>query len=144
MKFTDFDKKIQDDVIQLFNQHVVAAADIIKKDGELLPMLMIPDTKQLVSLQPADGNTDVDKAYACAIEKLKQQTFSYALFSYSTQLGLATGQVCDALKTLIFTADGTEFCFFTPYVRKGLFKKTLTLGKTVLGEISQNVFDQQA
>ena len=104
-------------------------------------MLMIPDSNQLVSLQSRDGSVDVDKAYATVVEKLKNEAFTYALFSYSTRIGLAAGGETDALKTYIFTQNGIEVSFYTPFAVKGLFKKTINVEKSILAEIKENVFD---
>ena len=104
-------------------------------------MLMIPDTNQLISLQSKDDSVDVDKAYAHVVEMLKKENFAYAFFSYSTRVGLATGGESDALKTYIFTSNGTEVSFYTPFAIKGLFKKTINVEKTIFAEIKENIFD---
>ena len=67
--------------------------------------------------------------------------FTYALFSYSTRIGLAAGGETDALKTYIFTQNGIEVSFYTPFTVKGLFKKTINVEKSILAEIKENVFD---
>ena len=141
MKFSDLDNVTQEKMIELLNNHVAVSADILKQDRCLIPMLMIPNTNQLVSLQSRDGSVDVDKAYALVIEKLKNETFTYALFSYSTRIGLATGGESDALKTYIFTSNGIEVSFYTPFAIKGLFKKTINVEKTIFSEIKENIFD---
>ena len=140
MKFTDLDNQVQEKIIELLNNHIAASASILKKDKHLIPMLMIPDSNQLISLQSRDGKDDVDKAYKIVIDKLKTEQFSYALFSYSTRIGLAAGGECDALKTYIFTSNGIETSFYTPYVVKGFVKKTINVEKTILIEIKENIF----
>ena len=106
MKFSELDTAAQESIIDLLNNHIASSADILKQDRCLIPMLMIPDSHQLVSLQSRDGSVDVDKAYAAVVGKLKNEAFTYALFSYSTRIGLAAGGETDALKTYIFTQNG--------------------------------------
>lgn len=141
MKFSDFDNVTQEKMIELLNDHIAVTADILKQDRCLIPMLMIPNTNQLVSLQSRDGAVDIDKAHALVIEKLKNETFEYALFSYSTRIGLATGGESDALKTYIFTSNGIEVSFCTPFAIKGLLKKTVNVEKTIFLGIKENIFD---
>ena len=139
MNFSELDTAVQESIIDLLNNHIVSAAGILKQDRCLVPMLMIPDSNQLVSLQSRDGSVDVDKAYAAVVGKLKDEAFTYALFSYSTQIGLTTGGVSDALKTYIFTKNGIEVSFYTPFAVKGLFKKKINVEKSILAEIKENV-----
>ena len=141
MKFSELDTAVQESIIDLLNNHIASSADILKQDRCLIPMLMIPDSNQLVSLQSRDGSVDVDRAYATVVEKLKNEAFIYALFSYSTRIGLAAGGETDALKTYIFTQNGIEVSFYTPFTVKGLFKKTINIEKSILAEIKENVFD---
>ena len=141
MKFSELDTAVQESIIALLNNHIAATADILKQDRCLIPMLMIPDSNQLVSLQSRDGSVDVDKAYTAVVGKLKNEAFTYALFSYSTRIGLATGGETDALKTYIFTQNGIEVSFYTPFTLKGLFKKTINIEKSILAEIKDNIFD---
>ena len=141
MKFSELDTAVQESIIALLNNHIASTADILKQDRCLIPMLMIPDSNQLVSLQSRDGSVDVDKAYATVVGKLKDEAFTYALFSYSTRIGLATGGETDALKTYIFTQNGIEVSFYTPFTLKGLFKKTINIEKSILAEIKDNIFD---
>ena len=141
MNFAELDTTIQDKIVDLLNNHIASTADILKQDRCLIPMLVIPDTNQLVSLQSRDGSVDVDKAYATVVGKLKNEAFTYALFSYSTRIGLATGEETDALKTYIFTQNGIEVSFYTPFTVKGLFKKSINVEKSILAEIKENIFD---
>ena len=141
MTFAEFDNTTQEKIIDLLNNHIATTADILKQDRCLIPMLMIPDSNQLVSLQSRDGSVDVDRAYAAVVGKLKNESFTYALFSYSTRIGLAAGGETDALKTYIFTQNGIEVSFYTPFAVKGLFKKTINVEKSILAEIKENVFD---
>ena len=141
MNFSELDTAVQESIIDLLNNHIASTADILKQDRFLIPMLMIPDTNQLVSLQSRDGSVDVDKAYATVVGKLKNEAFTYALFSYSTRIGLATGEETDALKTYIFTQNGIEVSFYTPFTVKGLFKKSINVEKSILAEIKENIFD---
>ena len=141
MKFSELDTAVQESIIALLNNHIASTADILKQDRCLIPMLMIPDSNQLVSLQSRDGSVDVDKAYTTVVGKLKDEAFTYALFSYSTRIGLAAGGETDALKTYIFTQNGIEVSFYTPFTVKGLFKKTINVEKSILAEIKENVFD---
>ena len=141
MKFSELDTTVQESIVDLLNNHIVSAAGILKQNRCLVPMLMIPDSNQLVSLQSRDGSVDVDKAYTTVVGKLKDEAFTYALFSYSTRIGLAAGGETDALKTYIFTQNGIEVSFYTPFAFKGLFKKTINVEKSILAEIKENVFD---
>ena len=140
MTFAELDTTTQEKIIDLLNNHIASTANILKQDRCLIPMLMIPDTKQLVSLQSRDGYVDVDKAYTAVVEKLKNEAFTYALFSYSTRVGLATGGETDALKTCIFTKEGLEVSFYTPFTVKGLFKKVINVEKSIFGEIKENIW----
>ena len=141
MKFSELDTAVQESVIDLLNNHIASSADILKQDRCLIPMLMIPESNQLISLQSRDGSVDVDKAYDAVVGKLKNEVFTYALFSYSTRIGLAAGDETDALKTYIFTQNGIEVSFYTPFTVKGLFKKSINVEKSILAEIKENVFD---
>ncbi len=141
MTFAELDNATQENIVDLLNNHIAATADILKQDRCLIPMLMIPDSNQLVSLQSRDGSVDVDKAYAAVVKKLKNEAFTYALFSYSTRIGLAAGGGADALKTYIFTQSGIEVSFYTPFEVKGLFKKTINVEKSILAGIKENIFD---
>ena len=140
MNFSELDAAVQESILDLLDNHIATTADILKQDRCLVPMLRIPDSNQLVSLQSKDGSVDVDRAYAAVIGKLKNEAFTYALFSYSTRIGLAAGGETDALKTYIFTRDGTEVSFYTPFAVKGLFKKTVHVEKSILAEIKEAVF----
>lgn len=104
-------------------------------------MLIIFDSRQLFSLQPKNDETDVDKAYAFVVDKLKKESFSYALFSYSTQIELENSKISNAIKTYIFTAQGIEISFYTPYSLKGLLRKSINVEKTIFGGIKEHVFD---
>lgn len=141
MKFAELDIATQEKIVEMLNNHIAATAGILKQDRCLMPMLMIPDSNQLVSLQSIDGSVDVDKAYAAVVGKLKNEAFTYALFSYSTRIGLAAGGKTDALKTYIFTQNGIEVSFYTPFTVKGLFKKSIVVEKSVLAEVKENIFD---
>ncbi|MBQ3490084.1 MAG: hypothetical protein IJA86_05815 [Clostridia bacterium] len=141
MTFAELDTTVQEGIVNLLHKHIAATADILKQDRCLIPMLMIPDSNQIVSLQSRDGSVDVDRAYAAVVGKLKNEAFTYALFSYSTRIGLAAGGETDALKTYIFTQNGIEVSFYTPFTVKGLFKKTINVEKSILAEIKEHIFD---
>ena len=141
MKFSELDTAVQESMIDLLNNHIASSVDILKQDRCFIPMLMMPDSNQLVSLQSRDGSVDVDRAYTAVVEKLKNQAFTYALFSYSTRIGLAAGGETDALKTYIFTRNGIEVSFYTPFTVKGLFKKSINVEKSILAEIKEHIFD---
>lgn len=140
MQFEDLDQEIQESILNMLEYHVNTCAQILTEEGTYIPMLIVPDAHLYLCLVPEDGETDVDRAYELAIERLKPLTFSYAIFSYSTQLASEKGKVIDALKTYVFTANGIEVTFFTTYTRKGLFKKKLAFGETFLHELKENVF----
>ena len=76
MKFSELDTTVQESIVDLLNNHIAATADILKQDRCLIPMLMIPDSNQLVSLQSRDGSVDVDKEYAAVVGKLKNEAFT--------------------------------------------------------------------
>ena len=57
------------------------------------------------------------------------------MFSYSTRIGLAAGVETDALKTYIFTQNGWEVSFYTPFAVKGFFKKSIHIEKSIFAEI---------
>ena len=139
MKWEDLDATVQESILELLNQHLLTSADILQQDRCLLPMLMLPDSHQVMSLQAEDGNTDVDKAYRFVVEALKQEVFTYALFSYSTRIGLASGKETDAVKTCIFTAERIEVSFFTPYRLKGFLKKTIQMEKSIVFEVKNDI-----
>lgn len=140
MEFSNLDVELQEQIITALNSHLEISADIIKKDRYLLPMLLIPESKQLIGLQSKDGSVDVEKAYFRALELLRKENFKYALFSYSTRIGLADGGETAALKTCVFTAGGLAVSFFTPYSIKGFIKKSIVFEKTIFSEIKENVF----
>lgn len=140
MLFSELNNTTQEEIIDLLNNHIAASSDILKEDHCLIPMLMIPDLKQLLSLQSKDGTIDVDRAYATVIETLKNCNFTYALFSYTTKIKLDSNKITNALKTYIYTKDRIEVSFFTPFEIKGLFKKTINIEKTILIEIKENIF----
>ena len=141
MKFSEIDSNVQDKIVDMLNNHIASTVNILKQDRYLIPMLMIPDTKQLVSLQSKDGTIDVDRAYDAVINILRKEDFTYALFSYSSKIGLVNGKVIDALKTYIFTKDGLEVSFYTPFEVKGIFKKVINVEKSMLAEIKENIFE---
>ena len=140
MNFSDLDTAVQNHIVEMLNSHLSTSADILKQDSFLIPMLMIPDSRQFISLQSADGGIDVDKAYARVVEKLRTESFHSALFSYSTRIGLSSGGETDALKTYIFTSDGIEVSFYTPYTIKGFFKKSVTIEQSILAGVKENIF----
>ena len=76
MKFSELDTTVQESIVDLLNNHIAATADILKQDRCLTPMLMIPESNQLVSLQSRDGSVDVDRAYAAVVGKLKNEAFT--------------------------------------------------------------------
>ena len=76
MTFKELDNITQEKIVDLLNNHIAATADILKQDRCLIPMLMIPDSNQLVSLQSRDGSVDVDRAYAAVVGKLKNEAFT--------------------------------------------------------------------
>ena len=80
MKFSELDTAVQESIIALLNNHIASTADILKQDRCLIPMLMIPDSNQLVSLQSRDGSVDVDKAYTTVIGKLKDKLLHMLCF----------------------------------------------------------------
>ena len=144
MEFKDFDKKTQDDITALVKENLVVAQDIIRTDKFLIPILTIKKDNaqdEIVGLVSADGDDDVDKAFDLAFEKLKNTDFSYARFTYSTQILSRNGGIADAIKTCIFVKGGVMISFFTPYLIKGLFSKKVFIGDTILEDITENIFE---
>jgi hypothetical protein len=145
MKFNEIEQNVQNEIVDLLNNHLQASLDIVRKDKVLEPLLVIKGKKegdnQLVSLQSADGRTDVDKAFLKCKELLKNNEFKYSIFSYSTKMGTNTGGISNAIKTIIIAEGGLAVTFFSPYVIKGLFNKTVHVGETVLYEIVENIFE---
>lgn len=148
MNYQDIAYPIQNRIAEMLLHHQNRCADIIATDKFLLPMAMVQDTAddpvQAFALQPANSKrADVDRAYEKAVEMIGKLNCQYALFSYSTQIGgIVPGKLQNALKTVIFTPDNLAVTFFTPYEIKGFLKKTTVYGKTILFEITENVFDR--
>ena len=138
MDFSELDSLIQYVIMDLLNSHIKATVSILKKDGYLMPM-MILDSNQLISLQSQDGSTDVDRAYVFVVEKLKNESFDHAVFSYSSKVCLSEGSLTDVIKTYVFLSNGLEVSFYTPYTVKGIFKKKVSVGNTLLIEVKENV-----
>jgi len=145
MDFQDISPETQEAFLQLLDNHLTISVMNLEKDKCVLPMLMSigsePDANLVVSLQPKSGNTDVEAALAAALQRLKKSDFDYALFSYSTKIGLSDDKLVDALKTYIFEKSGLSVVFFTPYKFSGLFKKKADYEKTIIGEIVENIFN---
>lgn len=140
MNRSEMDSTVWERITETYNRHMSVSAELLRKNGELLPMLLLPEEKQIVSLQGANGGIDVDKARLRAIEILKERDFSCAVFSYSTQIVRDSGKAESALKTCVFTPDGTETVFFAPFSIKGIFKKSISFEETVIAEVNENVF----
>ena len=138
MDFSELDSLIQYVIMDLLNSHIKATVSILKKDRYLMPM-MILDSNQLISLQSQDGSTDVDRAYVFVVEKLKNESFDHAVFSYSSKVCLSEGSITDVIKTYVFLSNGLEVSFYTPYTVKGFFKKKASVGNTLLIEVKENV-----
>jgi hypothetical protein len=138
MDFSQLDSLIQYEIMDLLNSHIKATVSILEKDRYLMPM-MILDSNQLISLQSQDGSTDVDRAYAFVVEKLKNESFDHAVFSYSTKVCISEGSLTDVIKTYVFLSNGLEVSFYTPYTVKGVFKKKVSVGNTLLIEVKENV-----
>lgn len=136
--FSQLDSLIQYEIMDLLNSHIKATVSILKKDRYLMPM-MILDSNQLISLQSQDGSTDVDRAYVFVVEKLKNESFDHAVFSYSSKVCLSEGSITDVIKTYVFLSNGLEVSFYTPYTVKGFFKKKVSVGNTLLIEVKENV-----
>lgn len=146
MNFQDIPNETTDKVLELLNNHLALSASNLSKDKCVLPMIMTqgsePNSNNLMCLQSRNGQTDVDVALSVAIEQLKKINFEFALFSYSTQIGLSNGKLTDALKTYIFVKSGLTIVFFTPYKISGFIKKKVDYDKSIIGEIIDNVFEK--
>ena len=138
MDFSELDSLIQYVIMDLLNSHIKTTISILEKDRYLMPM-MILDSNQLISLQSQDGSTDVDRAYVFVVEKLKNESFDHAVFSYSSKVCLSEGSITDVIKTYVFLSNGLEVSFYTPYTVKGFFKKKVSVGNTLLIEVKENV-----
>ena len=138
MDFSELDSLIQYVIMDLLNSHIKATVSILEKDRYLMPM-MILDSNQLISLQSQDGSTDVDRAYAFVLKKLKNESFNHAVFSYSSKVCISDGSLTDVIKTYVFLSNGLEVSFYTPYTVKGIFKKKVSVGNTLLIEVKENV-----
>ena len=138
MDFSQLDSLIQYVIMDLLNNHIKATVSILKKDRYLMPMMVL-DSNQLISLQSQDGSTDVDRAYAFVLKKLKNESFNHAVFSYSTKVCISDGGLTDVIKTYVFLSNGLEVSFYTPYTVKGFFKKKVSVGNTLLIEVKENV-----
>ena len=137
MDFSQLDSLIQYEIMDLLNSHIKATVSILEKDRYLMPM-MILDSNQLISLQSQDGSTDVDRAYAFVLKKLKNESFNHAVFSYNTKVCISDGSLTDVIKTYVFLSNGLEVSFYTPYTVKGFFKKKVSVGNTLLIEVKEN------
>ena len=140
MIFSDLDKKVQKEILELLHNHIAISSEILKKDRFLMPMMCLPEKNKLIGLQSRDGKIDIEKAYAHAIKTLKKENFSYALFSYSRPLSITTGPIKGVLKTHVFTGNGLDVSFNTYYVVKGMLKN-FSIEKSVFNEIKENIFD---
>ena len=138
MDFSQLDSLIQYEIMDLLNSHIKTTVSILKKDRYLMPMMVL-DSNQLISLQSQDGTTDVDRAYAFVLKKLKNESFNHAVFSYSTKVCISDGSLTDVIKTYVFLSNGLEVSFYTPYTVKGFFKKKVSVGNTLLIEVKENV-----
>lgn len=138
MDFSQLDSLIQYVIMDLLNSHIKTTISILKKDRYLMPMMVL-DSNQLISLQSQDGSTDVDRAYAFVLKKLKNESFNHAVFSYSTKVCISDGSLTDVIKTYVFLSNGLEVSFYTPYTVKGFFKKKVSVGNTLLIEVKENV-----
>lgn len=138
MDFSQLDSLIQYVIMDLLNSHIKTTISILKKDRYLMPMMVL-DSNQLISLQSQDGSTDVDRAYAFVLKKLKNESFNYAVFSYGTKVCISDDSLTDVIKTYVFLSNGLEVSFYTPYTVKGFFKKKVSVGNTLLIEVKENV-----
>lgn len=138
MEFIELDSLIQYVIMDLLNSHIKATISILEKDRFLMPMMVL-DSNQLISLKSQDGSTDVDRAYAFVVKKLKNESFNHAVFSYSTKVCISKGSLTDVIKTYVFLSNGLEVSFYTPYTVKGIFKKKVSVGNTLLVEVKENI-----
>ena len=139
MLFSELDATVRQDITALLNAHIEASAEILEEDGYIPPMLLFPDTEALSDFSEIEEDIDEDTAYAVTIEALSGEDFSYAVLSFSTTI-LLRGEETEALKTFIFSGDGLECLFYTPYTISGGFRKTVQLQKTVIFDVRENVF----
>lgn len=146
MKFQDIPNEITEKALSILDKHLEISTSNLLKDKCILPMLMTisknPNYNNIMSLLPQNGQVDVDLALSKAIKELKKIDFEYALFSYSTKIGLRNGNLTNALKTYIFVKNGLTMVFFTPYKISGFIKKKVNYEKSIIGEIVDNIFEQ--
>lgn len=144
MQFSEIESGTREEMWKLLEEHLSASAQIIAKDKQLTPMLAVyADSPQLVGLQPADGVVDVDRAYERAVQKLQSMSYHYAIFSYSTRIGLNTGKETSAVKCVIFAKDGLSVEIYVPYNISGLLKRKVTYEKAIVSQVLPDVFAQQ-
>ena len=142
MNFSEIESGMRDEMWGWLEEHLSIAAQIIAKDRHLAPMLAVhADTPQLISLQPANGAVDVNRAYERAVQKLQFMSYHYAIFSYSTRIGLSTGKETDAVRSVIFAQDGLSVDIYTPYNIGGLLKRKVAYGKAIVSQVLPNAFD---
>ena len=145
MNFQDIPNEITDRVLDLLNTHLELSSANLAKDKCVLPMMVTwgdaPNSNNVMSLQSQSGQVDVDKALSVAIEQLRKIDFEFALFSYSTQIGLSNGSLTNALKTYIFVKSGLTVVFFTPFKLSGFIKKKVAYDKSIIGEVIENIFE---
>jgi len=145
MKFDDLATKLQEEVIALIDEHLTIISNLLVTDKSIQPMMLVAENsgeKKLMGFQPMNGNQDVDVAYQRAISNLKKiKDLHLAVFCYTTRFGIPDGKIIDAVKNVVFTADGLAITFVTPYIRKGLFKKQVFFDETVCFGIEENVFN---
>ena len=58
-----------------------------------------------------------------------------------SEVSFDKSKISNAIKTYIFTAQGIEVSFYTPYSLKGLPRKSINVEKTIFGGIKEHVFD---
>jgi len=145
MNFQDIPNEIADKILELLNYHLAASTSNLAKDKCVLPMLMTqgskPNSNNIMSLQQKNGQINVDMALSVAVKNLQNIDFDFALFSYSTQIGLRDDKFTDALKTYIFVKSGLTVVFFTPYKISGFIKKKVDYQKSIISEIIDNIFN---
>ncbi|MDR2201730.1 MAG: hypothetical protein LBP26_03050 [Clostridiales bacterium] len=145
MNFSEIEPNRRDAFLDLLDTHLRGSSGNLKKDKCLPPMLLTTGKESNVArcLVPKSGKYDVDEAFEAALLILKSEDYDNALFSYSTKVGLSDGRPVKALKSFVIGKNGLTVVFFTPYRIKGLFKKRVLYEKSIIGEIVEDIFQNE-
>ena len=140
MNFNDFDQQTQLDIKSIIDQNLVECQNLLQTDKYINPMLAIKKQNENDEIVTFDDQ-DAEDAFDLVLQKLQQTDYTFAKFVFSAKILARNGDVADAIKTYVITKKGEMIYFVTPYAIKGLFKKKVFIGDTILEEITENVFE---